>query len=121
MSQVRQLACRRRDKHNTHMHKDIQVQGTELGQEAREGNFSLAGFPTDQVRATLEPDGPKMLNRWDRGTDGGHTVGTDEFILNWSNPLRLECTPGILAEATGQLTCPTLHSGITPTSHPHTP
>lgn len=64
------------------MHKDIQVQGTELGQEAREGNFSLAGFPTDQVSATLEPDGLKMLNRWGRGTDGGHTVGSDEGVYS---------------------------------------
>lgn len=64
------------------------MQGTELGQEAREGNFALAGFPTDQARATLEPDGPKMLNRWDGpfqrigGTDGGHTVGSDEGVYS---------------------------------------
>lgn len=87
MSQVRQLACRRRDKHNTHMHKDTQVQGTELGREAREGGFALAGWPTDQARAIPEPDGPKMLNRWVGafqcvGADGGHTVGSDEGVYS---------------------------------------
>lgn len=88
MSQVRQLACRRRHKHNTHMHRDTRVQGTELGQEVTDGNFALAGFPTDQARATLEPDGPKMLNRWDGsfqcvgGTDGGHTMGRDEGVYS---------------------------------------
>lgn len=88
MSRVRQLACRRRDKHNTHMHRDTQVQGTELGQEVTEGNFTLAGFPTDQARATMEPDGLRMLNRWDgsfqcvQGTDGGHTMGSDEGVYS---------------------------------------
>lgn len=64
MSLVQQLACRRRVTHDTHMHKDTQVQGTEQGQEGKD-SFALAGFPSDQARATLEPGGPKMLNRRD--------------------------------------------------------
>lgn len=104
------------------MHKDTQVQGTELGQEGREGSFALAGFPTDQARATLEPDGPKMLNRWDGSFQcvGKPMVGTMwegmRFILNWDNPSSLECS---LAGAPGQLTCPILYSGITTTHTLH--
>lgn len=77
MSWVTQLACRRRDTHGTHMHKYTQVQ------ESREGSFALAGFPTDQARATLEPDG-QILNRWDgsfqcvRRLMAGTSWGRDE-------------------------------------------
>lgn len=114
ISWVRQLACRRRDTHSTHMHKYTQVQ------ESREGSFALAGFPTDQARATLEPDG-HILNRWDgsfqcvRRLMAGTLWGRDEVYSELGNPSRLEYSPGDSGRSPGQLTYPTLHSGITPT------
>lgn len=79
------------------MHKDTQVQGTELGQEGREGSFALAGFPTDQARATLEPNGPKMLNRWDGSvcweTDGRHIVGRDEVYFELGKSIQVGVQP----------------------------
>lgn len=55
----------KRHTHGTRMHGDTRVQETELGQEGGESSSALAGFPADQARATLEPDGPKTLDGWD--------------------------------------------------------
>lgn len=81
--------------------KTHRCRGQSWGRKAGKGSFALAGFPTDQARATLEPDGPKMLNIYDGSFQGvwGLMVGSlwegmKEFILNWGNPSRLESNVG---------------------------